>query len=49
MHKIHFQEQFTPLEIGCLKTFEDLAFKARFLKPQGLGPIFKGKTPAPII
>lgn len=40
--------QFMPLGIGYLKTFENLGFKARYLKPQGLGNIFKGKTPKPI-
>lgn len=49
MGKIHFQKQFMPLGIGCLKTFEDLGFKARFLKSQGLGHIFKGKNPNPVI
>lgn len=33
-----------PLGFGCLKTSEDLWFKAGFLKPQVLGLIFKGKT-----
>lgn len=49
MHKISFQKQFMPLRIGCLKTFEDLGFKAGFLKPQVLGLIFKGKTQAQIV
>lgn len=35
------------LEIGCLKTFEDLGFEAVFSEATGLGHVVKCKTPTP--